>query len=223
MIEVIREGSIWLTGWILGREPAGGEAIRLFLLVLFTGLATWLSFHWRDFALRSPGIRKWLLPEERYAGRYLQAASREDNVRYGILNIYYNPRQRRFEVLGRNYNPAGEPLSSFKSNYIFFPSSKDESIEFIWQGSRSASGHTLMRVETGDADYIEGDGRIQTFGAKPEVLPILFKLLHEDYVRQALGVGPPSSAAEEPDFIRSFHEKLGGAVLAGFSNVAEEV
>jgi hypothetical protein len=223
MLEVIREGSIWLTGWILDREPQGGEAFRLLCLVLFSGLATWSILHWRDLALRFPSVRKRLLPEERYAGRYLQAASRKDGIRYAILDVYYNPRQRRFEVFGRNYSPAGEQLSSFKSSHILFPSVKDENIEFIWQGSKSASGHTLMRVEIVDADYIEGDGRIQTFSANPEILPILFKLLHEGHVRQALGVGPPSSAAEEPDFIRSFHEKLGGAVLAGFSNVAEEV
>src|SRR5208337_550916 len=105
MLEVIREGSIWLTGWILDREPQGGEAIRLLLLVLLTGLATWLTVHWRDLALRFPGIRRRLLPEQRYAGRYLQAVSRKDGVRYAILNVYYNPRQRRFEVFGRNYNP----------------------------------------------------------------------------------------------------------------------
>src|SRR5262249_47215131 len=162
------EGLIWLMGWVLDREPQTGEAVRLLLLVLLTSIVTWLSFDWRGLALRTPSIRKRLLPEERYAGRYLQAVARGDGVRYAIVHIYYNAKRRRFEVAGRNYDPSGERLSSFKSNYVVFPSGNDDKIEFVWQGTGSASGHTLMHVETEDEDYIEGDGRVQKFGAKPE-------------------------------------------------------
>ena len=173
--------------------------------------------------IASPGIRRRLLPEERYAGRYLQAVSREDGVRYAIINIFYNPRRRRYEAAGRVYSPSGDQVSAFKSSTMIFPSDKDGSIEFVWQGNRAASGYTRMRVETEDEDYIEGDGTVQTLGPKPKVFPILFKHLHDAHVRQAIGIGTPLNAAAEPAFVRTFHAQLGDAVKAAFANVAEEV
>jgi hypothetical protein len=223
MIEVIREALIWAMGWILDRQPEGFEPFRLLLLIIFTGLVTWLSFYWRSFALRSPGIRKRLMPEERYTGKYLQAVNRENGVRYSIVHIYYNPRRRRFEVAGRNYEPSGEKVSAFTSSYLIFPSDKDNTIEFVWKGDRSASGHTLMSVEGEDDGYIEGSGRIQTFGDKPKVMPIRFKHLHNIHVQRALGVAPPLTASQEASFIKKFHARFGDAVIAGFANVAEEV
>src|SRR3974390_3441244 len=98
MIEVIREGLIWLVGWVLDREPEGLEPFRLLFLIFATGVVTWLSFYWRSLALRSPTIRKRRPPEERYAGRYLQAVGREGGLRYSFVHIYYNPRRRRFEA-----------------------------------------------------------------------------------------------------------------------------
>jgi hypothetical protein len=222
MFEVIRDALIWIMSWVLDREPEGGEALRMLFLIVFTGIATWLSFYWRDLALRSPSVRRRLLPEDRYSGRYLQAVAREDGLRYAIVNIFYNPRRRRFEAQGRNYNPSGEQVSSFRSVTVIFPSDKDGKIEFVWQGNRSNSGYTSMTVETEDEDYIEGDGAVQTFGPKPKVFPLLFKHLHEAHVKHALGVSPPVNAAEEPAFVRIFHAKLGEAVKAGFANVAEE-
>lgn len=223
IFEVVREALIWAMSWVLERQPQSGEAFRLFFLILFTGIATALSFYWRDLVYRSPSIRKKLLPDERYAGRYLQAVWRSDEVRYAIIHIYFNRRKRRFEALGRNYNTSGEEISSFKANYMLFPSDKDENIEFIWQGNRAASGYTRMRVETSDEDYIEGDGFVMSFGQNPKAYPLLFKHLHNRHVRQALGVDAPAHAAEEPRFIKKFHAKLGGAVREGFENSAEEV
>lgn len=223
MFEVIRELLIWVMSWVLDRQPQGGEAFRLLFLIVFTALTTWLGFYWRNLAFRSPAIRRRLLPEERYAGRYLQAVRRGDEVRYAIVHIYYNQRKRRFEAAGRNYGPSGEEVSSFKSNYMLFPSDKDDNIEFIWQGSRAASGYTRMRVETSDEDYIEGGGLIMTFGEQPKVFPMLFKHLHDEHVRQALGIDPPAHSSEEPRFIKRFHAELGNEVKEAFEGAAEEV
>jgi hypothetical protein len=223
IFEVMREALIWAMGWVLERQPQTEEALRLFLLIFFTGIATALSFYWRDLAYRSPSIRRKLLPDERYAGRYLQAVWRSDEVRYAVIHIYFNSRKRRFEALGRNYNSSGEETSSFKANYMLFPSDKDDNIEFIWQGSHSSAGYTRMRVETSDEDYIEGDGFVMTFGQKPKTYPLLFKHLHNRHVRQALGVDAPLHSAEEPRFIRKFHAKLGGAVRESFENAPVEV
>ncbi len=223
MVEVIRQALIWAMSWILERQPQEGEAYRLFFLIVFTGIATALSFYWRDFAYSSPEIRRKLLPDERYAGRYLQAVWRAGEVRYAIVHIYFNRRKRRFEALGRNYNSLGEEVSSFRSNYMLFPSDKDDNIEFIWQGSRASSGYTRMRVEASDDDYIEGDGYVITFGQKPKTFPILFKHLHGGHVRQALGINAPVHSSEEPRFIRKFHAKLGNAVMEGFETAAEEM
>ncbi len=223
MYEVIRGALIWIMSGVLDRQPEGSEALRMLLLALFPGIATWAGVNWRDLAFRSPAIRRTLLPDERYAGRYLQAVWRAGEVRYAIVHIYYNRRKKRFEALGRNYNSSGEEVSSFRSNYMLFPSDKDENIEFIWQGSRAASGYTRMRVESSDEDYIEGDGYVMTFGQKPKTFPILFKHLHDSHVRQALGVSVPVHSSEEPRFIRKFHAKLGDAVREGFESSAEEV
>jgi hypothetical protein len=217
MFEVISSALIWIMSWVLDRRPHGGEALRLILLILLTGFATWLGLYWRDLAYRSPSIRRRLLPEERYAGRYLQAVWHGGAPRYTIVNIYYNRERKRFEVAGRVYSPAGEELSSFKSSYMLFPSSKDDNIEFVWQGSRSASGYTRMTLEDSDEDYIQGDGLVMTFDAKPKAYPIRFKHLHEHYVREALGVRSPAHPSEEPEFIRKFHAMYGGAVKEGFA------
>lgn len=223
IFEVIREALIWTMSWFLDRQPQGGEAFRLFFLILFTAIATWFSFYWRNLAYRSPAIRRRLLPNERYAGRYLQAVWRGDGVRYAIVHIYYNRRKKRFEALGRNYNSEGEEVSSFHSNYMLFPSDRNEDIEFIWQGNRAASGYTRMRVENSDEDYIEGDGYVITFGSKPKSFPLLFKHLHSGHVRQALGIDAPAHSSEEPRFIRKFHAMLGDAVREGFESAPEEV
>jgi len=224
MIDVIREALIWLVGWVLEREPQGLEPFRLLLLILSTGLVTWLSFYWRSLALRSPTLRKRMMPEERYAGRYLQAVDRENGLRYSVVSIFYNPRRRRFEASGRNYEPSGEKVSSFTSNYLIFPSGGENAIQFVWKGDRAASGHTLMTVENEEEDgYVEGSGRIQIFGDRPKVLPIRFKHLHVTHVQSALGIAPPMHAAEEPAFIKTFHAQIGKAVKAGFESIAEEV
>jgi hypothetical protein len=224
MIEVIREALIWVVGWVLEREPQGLEPFRLLLLIAFSAFVTWLGFYWRSLALRSPSLRKRMLPEERYAGRYLQAVDREDGLRYSIIRIFYNPRRRRFEASGRNYEPSGEKVSAFTSAYLIFPTDGENAIQFVWKGDRAASGHTLMALENEEDDgYVEGSGRIQIFGDKPTVLPIRFKQLHPAHVESALGAPPPVHSAGEPAFIKAFHAKFGKAVKAGFENVAEEV
>ncbi len=217
MVEIIRDALVWLMSWVLDRKPHGGEAFRLLALIATTGVATWLSLYWRDFAYRSPALRRRLLPEERYAGRYLQAVWRGDEVRYSIVNIYYNRPRQRFEVAGRTYGPSGGELSSFRSNYLLFPSGKDDTIEFIWQGSRSASGYTRMTLENTDEDYIQGEGLVMTFDAQPKAYPLRFKHLHDHHVRQALGVDAPVHAAEEPAFVRKFHAMYGEVVQDGFA------
>lgn len=217
MFEVIREALIWIMSWVLDRRPHGGEAFRLLFLIAFTALATWLSFYWKDLAYRSPTIRRRLLPEERYAGRYLQAVLRGGEVRYSIVNIYFNRTKKRFEVAGRTYGSGGDDLSFFGSHYVIFPSDKDENIEFIWQGRRASAGYTRMTLIGSDEDYIQGDGLVMTFHTQPKVYPIRFKHLHDRFVREALGVHSPVHADEEPEFIRKFHAMYGGAVKEGLS------
>ncbi len=222
ILEIIRTSLIWAMGLVLDREPQGGEAFRLLFLILITGIATWLSFYWRSLALRSPFIRRRLLPEERYAGRYLQAVRRGSEIRYAIVHIFYNPRKKRFEAHGRNYSPSGEEVSSFRSKHVLLPPDKDGDIEFIWQGNRAAAGYTCMKRENRDDDYIEGDGYVIAFGQKPRTFPILFKHLHGGHVRKALGIGAPERMKEEPGFVRKFHAELGEAVRHGFESVVEE-
>ena len=140
IVEVVRAALVWSMGFVLEREPQGSEAFRLLFLLLFTGMATWLSFYWRDLALRSEFMRRRLLPGERYAGRYLQAVRRGDEIRYAIIHIFYNARKKRFEAHGRNYNSSGDEVSSFRSKHVLLPPDKDGDIEFIWQGNRAAAG-----------------------------------------------------------------------------------
>jgi hypothetical protein len=221
MFEVIQEALIWIMSWMLDRRPHGGEALRLLLLIAITGVATWLSLYWRDLAYRSSAMRRRLLPEERYAGRYLQAIWRSGKVRYAIVNIYYNGRKRRFEVAGRNYSPAGDEVSSFRSAYVLFPSDSDNFIEFIWQGSGASTGYTRMALEDSDEDYVEGEGHMVTLHARPDTYPIRFKKLHDRYVRPALGVNSPAHPFEEPAFIRKFNKMYGASVEEGFADSRE--
>jgi hypothetical protein len=218
MFEVIGEALIWIMSWVLDRRPHGGEAFRLLLLISFTAVATWLAIYWRDLAYRSPTMRRKLLPNERYAGRYLQAVWRGDEVRYAIVNIYFNRAKKRFEIAGRTYNPEGDALSSFKSAYVLFPAEKDDNIEFIWQGTRADSGYTRMTVEGGDENFVQGVGFVMRFDAnKPKAYPLRFKHLHTQFVKDALGVHPPAKAVEEPEFVKKFHGKYGEAAKAGLA------
>ena len=144
MFEVIRDALIWIMGWVLDRRPHGGEAFRLLFLIAFSVLATWIALYWRDLAYRSSAIRRRLMPDERYAGRYLQALWRQGEIRYSFVHIFYDWRRRRFEVAGRTYNPKGEELGTFQSTYVRFPSEKDANIEFIWRAGDNATGYTRM-------------------------------------------------------------------------------
>jgi hypothetical protein len=224
MLDVIRDALIWLASWVLDRPPQIGEAIRLFLLTIFAGLAVFAGFSWREIACRIfPSLRSRILPELRYTGRFLQAIRHGDEIRYAIVSIAYDRRKRLFEIAGRNYNPSGEALSSFKSNQMIFSPDRGDTIEFIWQARRRTSGYTRMRVEATNEGFLEGDGLVVTLGAKPKAFPLLFKQLHDRYVWHALEIGPPANAGEEPAFIRAFHAKLGEAVLEGFAADAEEM
>ncbi len=221
MFEVIRDALIWIMSWVLDRRPHGEEAFRLLFLIAFSVLATLLTFYWKDLAYRSSAIRRRLMPEERFAGRYLQAIWRNGEVRYSFVNIFYNAKRRRYEVAGRTYSPAGEELTDFKSAYVLFPSDKDANIEFIWRASNSSQGYTRMTLEDSDEDYIQGDGLVITFDAWPRAYPVRFKHLNDNHVREALGVRSPVDSSEEPDFVRKFHAAFGARVMEGFGGAAK--
>jgi hypothetical protein len=224
MLDALRDALIWPASLILDRPPGIGEAIRLILLVILAGLAVFLGLSWREIACRIfPGLRGTILPELRYTGRFLQAIRHGDEVRYAIVSIAYDRRRRLFDIAGRNYSPAGEALSSFKSSQMILSPDREQTIEFIWQARRRTSGYTRMTVEASHEGFLEGDGLLITLGTKPKAFPLLFKELHDRYVWHALEMGPPASAGEEPAFIRAFHAKLGEAVMDGFTAEAEEI
>jgi hypothetical protein len=223
MFEVIRDALIWIMSWVLDRRPHAPEAFRLLFLIAFSIAATILSLYWKELAYRSAFVRRRLMPEERYAGRYLQAVWRQGEARYSIVHIYYNWRRRRFEVAGRSYNPGGEELTAFKSHYVLFPSDKDANIEFIWQASNGSHGYTRMTLEDGDEDYMQGDGQLIAFAAEPRTYLLRFKHLMDDHVRDALGVNAPSDSSEEPRFVREFHRKYGDLVAQGFDGAPKAV
>ena len=221
MFEVIAGALIWIMSWVVDRRLHSEQAFRLLFLIAFSIFATWLIIHWKSLAYRSPRIRRRMMPEERYAGRYLQALWRQGEVRYSFVDIFYNPRRRRYEVAGRTYDLAGRELTNFKSGHVFFPSEKDANIEFIWQARNSSEGYTRMTLEGSDEDYIQGDGHIITFDAWPRSYPLQFKHLHDHHVREALGIRSPLNSSEEPDFVRKFHAAFGAQVMESFGGTAK--
>jgi len=224
MLDLILDALMWPASWVLNRPPEIGEAIRLLLLVIFTGLAVLAGISWREIACRIlPGLRGTILPELRYTGRFLQAIRQGDEIRYAIVSIVYDRRRNLFDIAGRNYTPSGEALSSFKSSQMILSPERERTIEFIWQARRWTSGYTKMRVETSHEGFLEGDGLVVILSAKPKAFPLLFKELHDRYVRQALEIAPPANAGEEPAFIQAFHAKLGPSVMEGFPAEGEEM
>jgi hypothetical protein len=223
ILDLVRETLIWAWSLVLDREPHGGEALRLQLLLLFTGFATWLTFFWRGLLLRWRFMRKRFLPGERFAGQYVQAVKRGEAIRYAILRIAYNGSEGRYEAEGRNYNSSGEEVSSFWSNHVFLPGKEGGEIEFIWEGSRVATGYTTMTAEISEDGYAEGEGYLVTFGQPPKSFPLLFKQLDSEGLHEALGIGAPARPKEEPEFIRKFHKEFGEDVVHGFATEAEEV
>ena len=219
MFEVIRDALIWIMSWVLDRRPHSEEAFRLLFLIAFSVLATWLTIYWKNLAYRSSTIRRRLMPDERYAGRYLQALWRNGELRYSFVHIFYNGKRRRYEVAGRTYSPEGKELTDFKSTYVLFPSDKDANIEFIWRAN-SSQGYTRMTLEDSDEDYIQGDGLVISFDAWPRAYPVRFKHLHDHHVRKALGVRSPTESSEEPDFVKRFHAAFGAHVMEGFGGAA---
>ncbi len=221
MFEGIGDALIWIMSWVVDRRLHSEQALRLMALIAFSVFATFLIIYWRNLAYRSPAIRRRMMPEERYAGRYLQALWRQGEVRYSFVDIFYNPRRRRYEVAGRTYSPGGQKLNDFRSRYVFFPAKKNANIEFIWQANNSSQGYTRMTLEDSDEDYIQGDGLIITFNAWPRAYPLRFKPLHDHHVREALGVRSPSNFSEEPEFVRRFHAAFGEHVMEGFGGAAK--
>ena len=80
ILDLVRAVLVWAWGFVLDREPQGGEAFRLLFLLLFTGIATWLTFYWRDLLLRWRFIRARFLPGEHFAGQYVQAVKRGEEA-----------------------------------------------------------------------------------------------------------------------------------------------
>jgi hypothetical protein len=213
----------WVLGLILDREPQSGEAFRLLLMLLLAGFAGWFGFHWRGLAYRSRLLRRRLLPGERYAGLYLQAIQRGEAIRYALVRFSYNASEGCFEAEGRSYHPSGEEVSSFRSAFVFLPQDKRGEIQYVWEGSRAASGYTFMKIESEDGELAEGEGYINVFGNPPQGFPLLFKRPEDAVLRESLGVGLPAHRKEEPSFIEKFHKKFGAAVAQGFVSEAEEV
>lgn len=217
MFEVVREALIWLMSWILDRRPHSGEAFRIVSLLAFSVLATWIVLYWKRLAYRSAPIRRRLLPEERYTGRYLQALWRGNEARYAILTLSFDGAERRYRVAGRTYDAAGNEISSFRSSHVLLPTQKDAHIEFVWQGARKSSGYTRMSVDALEQDFIEGDGFVTTFEAQPKAYPLQFKLLRADYVLHDLGHPAPRGASDEPEFVRLFHARFGPLIRNKFA------
>jgi hypothetical protein len=223
ILDLVRAALVWAMGFVLDREPQGGEAFRLLFLLLFTGVATWLTFYWRDLLLRWRFIRRRFLPGERFAGQYVQAVKRGEAIRYAIIRIAYNSREGRYEAEGRNYDTSGSEVSSFRSNQVFLPAKDGGEIEFIWEGSRAAAGYTCMMLDVPEDGYAEGEGYLVTFGQAPKSFPLLFKQLDSEGLHEALGVGAPGRLKDEAEFVRKFHKEFGNAVSSGFVIEAEEV
>ena len=221
MFEAIRDALIWIMSWAVDRRLHSEEALRLLFLVGLSVLATLLVLYWKGVARRSQAFRRKFVPQERYAGRYLQALWCNGELRYSFVRIFYNPRRRRYEIAGRTYSPAGQELTYFDATYVSFPSGKDANIEFIWRAGNSSQGYTRMTLEDSDEDYIQGNGHVISFGAWPRAYPMRFKHLHDHYVREALGVRSPMDSSEAPDFIRKFHAAFGAHVMEGFGGAAK--
>ncbi len=223
IIDITGTAPLWALGLLLGHEPQGGEAFRLLLLLLLAGFAGRLSYHWRGVVYRSRFLRRRLLPGDRYAGQYIQAIQRGEAIRYAIVRISYNASAGCFEAEGRSYHPSGDEVSSFRSAFVFLPQDKCGEIQYVWEGSRAASGYTFMKILSEDGGLAEGEGYINTFGRPPESFPLLFKQLEDAALRESLGMGMPSGRKQEPGFVGKFHEKYGSAVAQGFVSEAEEV
>ncbi len=221
MFEVIRDAFIWVLSWAVDRRLHSEEALRLLFLVGSGVAATLLFLYWRRFACRFHMFRRRLMPEDRYAGRYLQALWRNNELRYSFVTIFYNTRRRDYDVNGRTYSPAGQPLTEYKSTYVILPSRKEGAIEFFWRTPNASQGYTQMTLQESDHDYIQGGGRVVTLDAWPVAYPIRFKHMDDRYVREALGVHSPANASEEPEFIRKFHERFGAQVMEGFGGGAK--
>lgn len=223
IIEIAGAALAWALGLLLGRDPQSGEAFRLLLLLLLAGFGGWLIYHWRETLYRSRFLRRRLLPGERYAGQYIQAIKRGDTMRYALLRFSYNASAGCFEAEGRSYRPSGEEVSSFRSAFVFLPADKCGEIQYVWEGSRAASGYTFMKIDSEEGDLAEGEGYINIFGNPPRGFPLLFKRLQDAVLRESLGVGLPFRRKEEPAFIEKFHKTFGAAVAQGFVTEAEEV
>ena len=221
MFEGLRDALIWVASWVVDRRLHSEQAFRILFLIAFAVVATLLILYWKDLAFRSSAIRRRFLSGERYAGRYLQALWRNNEVRYSFVDIFYNPRRRGYEVRGRTYTSSGQRLGDFKSAYVRFPSRKDANIEFIWRGSGSAQGFARMTLEDSADHYIQGKGQVITFDVWPRAYPLRFKPLHDHHVREALGVSAPASSREEPDFVKKFHQVFGPSVMEGFGGGAK--
>jgi hypothetical protein len=224
IVDIIRAALFWALGLILGREPAGGEALRLLVLLLaFAAIAGWLGPRWRRLVYRWRFIRRRFLYGERYAGHYIQAIQRGEAIRYAIVHISYNAREGRFEANGRTYNPSGDAVSSFRSAFVLLPTDKNGEIEYIWEGSRAASGYTCMKAEGSDGDLAEGEGYVNAFGLEPKGFRLQFKELEDAGLRETIGMGLPAHAKDEHGFIKKFHKEFGSRIMQGFAPEAEEV
>lgn len=224
IFDLIKDALIGILGQFLDRQPGLNEALRLLFLIISTALLSWVAISWRNFAYRSSMLRRRLLPQERYAGRYLQAVMEDSGeIRYTIVNIHYSQPRRRYEVLGRSYGSDASDQAYFKGSYILFPSDQDDNIEFIWQGRRSLEiqslgGYTKMNVEESEDNYIQGDGFVMTFNIPPQIRRLRFKLLKDELLIRDMGMRCPRSPSEEPLFIQRFHAIFGNQVRAGLSN-----
>lgn len=216
MSDVIQHAFVWLMSLGLDRRSHGVHASHLYIFIGLAALAIVLAFSWKAIAYRSAFMRRGFMPQERFAGRYLQALWRNGEIRYSILTILFNARQHRYEVTGRSYDGSGRLLAEFRSIEVALPPNKDGSIEFVWQAGSPSEGFTKMILEECGDDYLQGAGHIITFGAWPRAYPVRFKSLNNRHVRSALGIGSPVNFREEPAFVRKFHAAFGVHVMEGF-------
>lgn len=209
MIEPISKTLAYLLEKFLGSGAI--ESVVEILVFLTLTIFVWFI---DPLSMRFRFIRKFRRHEEKYCGKYVQIIQSGADRRYSLIDIFYNPKLRKYILSGKQYDAGGHPAIDFKSDRVFVVEDVYHTIEFSWVGGavnlikEKYEGFTKMiMTDAEDIEMLDGHGFFITFDEIPRRVNLQFVKMSKRRLSE-FGLLWPKKGSELTSFVLAFHNTL---------------
>lgn len=160
--------------------------VQFIIYVLILGVIAFA----KPIAIRITWIRRKIEPGDTYAGKYVQIIGEEENRRYSIIEIFFDPKSKRYLLKGNQYDSEGSRAIDFTSQNVAFREGPINYMEFVWfaeiiSDKSRFDGYTMMQIDDKtQPDMFEGRGFFVTFHHDPLRFNLRFFRITEERLKK---------------------------------------